>query len=44
MKKVVVLVLFFLVTGTLSYATDEKPILIITQDGEVDDRSSFMNF
>lgn len=44
MKKIVFLVLFILGSGSLSYAIDDKPIVIITQDGEVDDRSSFMRF
>lgn len=44
MKKIVFLVLLVLGSGSFSYAADDKPIVIITQDGEVDDRSSFMRF
>lgn len=44
MKKMIFLVLLILGTGSLSYGNDDKPIVIITQDGEVDDRSSFMRF
>ena len=43
MKKMV-LILIILSGWSLSYAIDDKPIVIITQDGEVDDRSSFMRF
>lgn len=46
MKKISILVLLILTIGSL--LTDEKanakPVVIITQDGEVDDRSSFMRF
>ena len=42
MKRLLFLVFLILGTGSWSYGNDEKPILIITQDGEVDDRSSFM--
>ena len=42
MKRLLFLVFLILGTGSWSYGNDEKPIVIITQDGEVDDRSSFM--
>ena len=44
MKKIVFLFLLFLGTGSLCSAIDKKPLVIITQDGEVDDRSSFVRF
>ena len=45
MRKIAFLVLFILGTGSFIFGTQkEKPIVIITQDGEVDDRSSFMRF
>jgi hypothetical protein len=43
MKKIV-LVLIILDACSLSYGVDDKPIVIITQDGEVDDRCYFMRF
>jgi hypothetical protein len=44
MKKTAFLILLIIAGGSLSFGTNEKPIVIITQDGEVDDRSSFMRF
>lgn len=44
MKKTVLAALVILGSLSLSAATDDKPIVIITQDGEVDDRSTFMRF
>ncbi|MFO7935258.1 MAG: DUF1593 domain-containing protein [Bacteroidales bacterium] len=45
MKKSVVFMCFILGTGSLTFGTDNvKPIVIITQDGEIDDRSSFVRF
>lgn len=42
MKQTVFLVLLIIFTTSQSFSQDEKPIVIITQDGEVDDRSSFV--
>lgn len=44
MKQAFLLVILILGTCSQSFGADEKPIVIITQDGEVDDRSSFMRF
>lgn len=45
MIKKAFLLLFILTTGSFTYSQkSDKPIVIITQDGEVDDRSSFMRF
>ncbi|MCW9707947.1 DUF1593 domain-containing protein [Fodinibius salsisoli] len=43
-KVLFVATLFMLFAGTKAYSQNEKPRIIITQDGEVDDRSSFMRF
>jgi hypothetical protein len=44
MKKMILLVLLISVSSSFTYGNGDKPIVIITQDGEVDDRSSFMRF
>ncbi len=44
MKKTLILILLILGTNSLIFGIGNKPIVIITQDGEVDDRSSFMRF
>lgn len=44
MKITAFLILLTFLTGSLSFGIDKKPIVIITQDGEVDDQSSFMRF
>ncbi len=44
MKKIAFLVLLMHATSFFSFGIDGKPIVIITQDGEVDDRSTFMRF
>lgn len=44
MKKLTILVFILFGIESTCFANDDKPIVIITQDGEVDDRSSFMRF
>ena len=44
MKNLVILLLVTFGTISQSAGNEDKPIVIITQDGEVDDRSSFMRF
>ncbi|NJM93751.1 MAG: DUF1593 domain-containing protein [Cytophagales bacterium] len=44
MKEIVFLILLVSTTLSQSFGSGEKPIVIITQDGEVDDRSSFIRF